>query len=432
MKKRISLLFTFVIIGFPLFASIITLSESDAVNLALNQNYELKSSFIDLQKTEDQNNNSWNVMLPDFSIEGSVTNSNAIFGSSNGDYLKITGSLSSSVTLNKYDKYYMEYDKLNYESELLNYEDDQKSLEVEVQKAFYYLLANKQSLDIQKMNLDLALKRWEQMQSKYDNGLASELEVLETQSTYENLKPSYTTAYNSYQTQLMNFKSFLGIDLDQDIELNGDLDVEILDLDADALISTFLNNRIDIQNAQKAIDLKTSLYDIEKASDMTPSLALSFDYSYYNSDLLDSDWSDSASVSATISIPLNGFIEGSEEDIAISNAQRSIEQSQLSYESAVEDAQMEIKTLVMEIEGYKENIDICEIAMDISQKTYDATEEAYNLGATELLNLTEAQTTLFSAKQDLLTSQYNYLSAVFDLEKALNASVDEIKSILEL
>ncbi|MDC7236495.1 MAG: TolC family protein [Sphaerochaetaceae bacterium] len=432
MKKRISLLFTFVIIGFPLFASIITLSESDAVTLALNQNYELKSSLIDLQKVEDQKKNSWNVMLPDFSIEGSVTNSNAIFGSSNGDYLKITGSLSSSVTLNKYDKYYMEYDKLNYESELLNYEDDQKSLEVEVQKAFYYLLANKQSLDIQKMNLDLALKRWEQMQSKYDNGLASELEVLETQSTYENLKPSYTTAYNSYQTQLMNFKSFLGIDLDQDIELNGDLDVEILDLDADALISTFLNNRIDIQNAQKAIDLKTSLYDIEKASDISPSLALSLDYSYYNSDLLDSDWSDSASVTATISIPLNGYIEGSEEDIAISDAQRSIEQSQLSYESAVEDAQMEIKTLVMEIEGYKENIDICEIAIDISQKTYDATEEAYNLGATELLNLTESQTTLFSAKQDLLTSQYNYLSAVFDLEKALNASVDEIKSILEL
>ena len=432
MKKRLSFLFASIIISVPLFASTLTLSESDAISLALNQNYDLKSSLIDLLKVEDQKNNSWNVMLPDLSLEGSVTNSNAILGSSDDDYIKITGSLSSSVTLNKSNKYSMDYDNLEYEAELLNYEDAQNSLENEVKKAFYYLIANQQSLEIKEMNLDLALKRWEQMQSKYDNGLASELEVLEAQSTYENLKPEYTTAYTSYQTQLMNFKSFLGIDLDREIELEGDLDVEILDLDADTLISRFLNNRIDILNAQKEIEIQNVLYNIERSSDLSPSLDLSFDYSYYNSDLLDDDWTDAASITATVSIPLNGYINGSEEDIAISDAQRDVEIAQLSYEDTVEDAQKEIQTLIWEIESYKENIEICELAIDISQKTYDATEEAYNLGATELLNLSEAQATLFSAKQDLLTSQYNYLSAVFDLEEALNASIDEIKSISKL
>lgn len=429
MKKRLSFLFASIIISVPLFASTLNLSEDDAINLALNQNYELKSSLIDLLKVEDQKNNSWNVMFPSISVDGSISSSNAILGSSDSDYLKLTGALSTSVTLNKSNKYSMEYDDLAYESELLNYENDKKSLETEVKKAFYYLLANKQSLEIEKMNLDLALKRWEQMQSKYDNGLASELEVFETQSTYENLKPSYTSAYNSYQTQLMNFKSFLGIDFDQEIELEGDLEVEILDLDADTLISKFLNNRIDIQTAQKEIDLKNASYNIEKSNNLSPSVTLSFDYSYYNSDILDDDWTDSASLSAGISIPINGYIDGSVEDISVTNAKRSIEQAQLSYEDVVEDAQREIKTLVMEIQGYQENIEICEIAIEISQKTYDATEEAYNLGTTELLNLTEAQTTLFSAKQDLLTSQYNYLSAIFDLEQALNASVDQIKSI---
>jgi outer membrane protein TolC len=129
---------------------------------------------------------------------------------------------------------------------------------------------------------------------------------------------------------------------------------------------------------------------------------------------------------------LNSYIKGSEEDVAISDAKKSVEQSQLNYKSVVEEAKKEIKTLVLEIQGYQENMEICKTAIEISQKTYDATERAYELGTTELLNLEDAQNTLFSAKQDLLTSQYNYLSAILDLESALNASTDEIKAAIQI
>lgn len=410
------------------------LNEDSAVNLALNQNYELKSSLIDLQKAEDQNNNSWNVMLPDFSVNGSVNNTNGVFDSSVDNNLTLTASLASSVTLNKYDRYYMDYDELTYESQSILYSIDEATLKTDVKKAFYYLIAHKQSLELTEMNLELAKKRWQQMQTSYDNGLASELDVLEAQSTYENLKPDYSTANTAYKTELMEFKSLLGLDLNQEIELEGDLNVEVMDLNDDSLVSAFLSNRLDVESAEKSIEVEQTLLDIEKASNISPSLNLSFDYSAYNSDssIFTTDWTDSASITATISIPLNSYIKGSEEDIAISDAERSVEQSKLNYQNIVEEAAKEIKTLVLEIQGYQENMEISESAIEISQKTYDATEEAYNLGTTELLNLEDAQNTLFSAKQDLLTNQYNYLSALLDLESALNASKDQIKSVIEL
>jgi len=432
MKRHLSILLLLICGASAIAADPLILDEDGAISLALKQNYELKSSLLDLEKAEYQNDNSWNVMLPDFSIEGSVSNTNGVVDSSVDDEFSLSGSLEASVTLNKYDRYYMEYDELTYESQALLYATDEAELKTDVKKAYYYLIANKQSLELTEMNLELAKKRWQQMETEYKNGLVSELEVLEAQSTYENLKPDYTTANTQYKTEMMSFKSLLGIDLDQEVELEGSLDVEILTLDDDSLVSTFLANRLDVESAEKSTEVEQSLLNIEKATDLSPSFTLSLDYTASNSDLFDTDWTDSASITATVSIPLNGYIKGSEEDVAISDAEKSVEQSQLNYKNIVAEAEKEIKTLVLEIQGYQESMEINQTAIEISQKTYDATEKAYELGTTELLNLEDAQNTLFSAKQDLLTSQYNYLSAILDLEEALNASADEIKAVTKL
>lgn len=432
MKRHLSILLLLICGASAIAADPLILDEDGAISLALKQNYELKSSLLDLEKAEYQNDNSWNVMLPDFSIEGSVSNTNGVVDSSVDDEFSLSGSLEASVTLNKYDRYYMEYDELTYESQALLYATDEAELKTDVKKAYYYLIANKQSLELTEMNLELAKKRWQQMETEYKNGLVSELEVLEAQSTYENLKPDYTTANTQYKTEMMSFKSLLGIDLDQEVELEGSLDVEIMTLDDDSLVSTFLANRLDVESAEKSTEVEQSLLNIEKATDLSPSFTLSLDYTASNSDLFDTDWTDSASITATVSIPLNGYIKGSEEDVAISDAEKSVEQSQLNYKNIVAEAEKEIKTLVLEIQGYQESMEINQTAIEISQKTYDATEKAYELGTTELLNLEDAQNTLFSAKQDLLTSQYNYLSAILDLEEALNASADEIKAVTKL
>jgi len=432
MKRHLSILLLLICGASAIAADPLILDEDGAISLALKQNYELKSSLLDLEKAEYQNDNSWNVMLPDFSIEGSVSNTNGVVDSSVDDEFSLSGSLEASVTLNKYDRYYMEYDELTYESQALLYATDEAELKTDVKKAYYYLIANKQSLELTEMNQELAKKRWQQMETEYKNGLVSELEVLEAQSTYENLKPDYTTANTQYKTEMMSFKSLLGIDLDQEVELEGSLDVEIMTLDDDSLVSTFLANRLDVESAEKSTEVEQSLLNIEKATDLSPSFTLSLDYTASNSDLFDTDWTDSASITATVSIPLNGYIKGSEEDVAISDAEKSVEQSQLNYKNIVAEAEKEIKTLVLEIQGYQESMEINQTAIEISQKTYDATEKAYELGTTELLNLEDAQNTLFSAKQDLLTSQYNYLSAILDLEEALNASADEIKAVTKL
>lgn len=430
MKKTVYLFLIMVAIVQFGVAEPLELNEDLSVEMALEQNKSLKASFLDLEKSENQKDNSWNVLLPDFSLNGSVAGSDSVLNGSSLDTedLTLSGSIKSSVSLNTSARYYMDYDTLSYESQFILYQIDEQELKVAVKQAFYYLIAYKESLDLEAKNLELAKKRWLQTKSNYQNGLSSELEVLEAQSSYENMKPSYTDIKTTYNTKLMSFKSLLGLDLEQEITLEGELSPEIIDFNATNLVKNFLPKRLDVQNALKSIQTEEALLAIEKLNDRTPNVSLSVDWSESAYDMNNIDWSDDVSVSASISIPLNGFIPGSEESIAISNAQKSVEQSYLNYDDVVDNAEQDIRTLIMELDGSKEQIEIGETNVEISQKTYEMTEDAYNKGTKELLDLVDVQNTLFSAKQDLLQSNYDYLSTLLDLEYALNASTEEIKA----
>jgi outer membrane protein TolC len=409
----------------------LVLTENLSVEMALEQNKALKASLLDLEKSEDQKNHSWNVLLPDFSLNGSVSGDDSVLNGSSLDSedLTLSGYFESSVSLNPSARYYMKFDKASYESQCILYQIDEQELKVEVKKAFYYLIAYKESFDLEAKNLDLAKKRWLQTKNNFQNGLASELEVLEAQSSYENMKPSYTEIKTTYKTKLMSFKSLLGIGLEQEISIDGELSPEIIELDSNQLLKNFLLKRLDVQNALKSIQTEEALLAIEKFDDRAPELSLTLDWTNSASDMNNLNWADDASISASISIPLNGFIPGSEESVAISDAEKSVEQAKLNYADVVDNAEQEIRTLIMDLDGSREKIEITQANVEISQKTYEMTEDAYNKGTKEILDLDDAQNTLFSAKQDLLQSKYDYLSGLLDLEYALNTSTDEIKTI---
>jgi outer membrane protein TolC len=126
-------------------------------------------------------------------------------------------------------------------------------------------------------------------------------------------------------------------------------------------------------------------------------------------------------------MPLNSFIPGSEDALNIKDAAREVEQAQLQLQETMDSAEQNIHTLVMQLDGYLENIEITAFSVELAQKTYKMTESAYEFGTKELLDLEDAQNKLLSANEDLLQSRYSYLSGLIDLEYALNSTLEEIK-----
>jgi outer membrane protein TolC len=409
------------------------LTEDLAVSLALGQNLSLKSSLLDLESSQESNENSWNVFLPDFTVSGGTTRSEELFtvdSSQDDDSWTVWGSVDASLTLNYAAIQAMDADQLSYDSQSLSYETAKNQLISSVRKQFYYLLANKENLELVKKNLDLAEKRYIQTKTNFENGLASELSVLESRNSYESIRPSYTNTKTSYETQLMSFKNLLGLDLNQEIDVTGSLDTPVLDLDASSLINKFMAKRLDVQSAVKNLDIQENLKEATNFSKRTPSISLSGDWSNYTYDTSDLDWNDAVSLTLSLSLPLNGFIPGSEDTLEINDTAREVEQARLQLQEIMDSAEQDIHTLVMQLEGYLENIEITAFSVELAQRTYEMTESAYEFGTKELLDLEDAQNKLLSANEDLLQSRYSYLSGLIDLEYALNSTLDEIQGEL--
>ncbi len=411
---------------------VLVLTEQDAVDMAVGRNLSLQSARLDVESSEEAVKNSWNVVLPTFSASAGVSRSGAVFTDplpTASDTWGVNTSLSAELGLNATALFSIEGAKLSDQTRHLSYEMEQTMLIINVKKQFNYLVANKENLALQEKNLELAEKRYEQTLVNYENGLASELSVLEARNSYESMRPAYTNTKTAYETQLMAFRKMLSIDLEQEVDVEGFMEFSPLDLDAKKLIDTFMMNRFDIQLAIKTMDVDENILSMTKTGSLTPSLILSGSWSSNAADAGDPDWIDSASVSAMVSLPLNGFIPGSSENLDIRDAERSIEKARLSLEDTIEGAEQDIRSLLMELDGYRENMEITGLSVELARKTYEMTEEAYRLGTREILDVEDAQNKLLSANQDLLSSRYSYLSGLLDLEYALNASLDEIRAV---
>lgn len=422
------------ITGFIYAEEPLTLTEEKAVELGMTQNLSLRSSSLDYQNSEEEKNNRWNNFLPSFSASAGVSRKDEFLSTetmqTSGDPWSMSFGGGISLPLGLTNFYSMEASSLGYEAQSIVYENTQKTLEASIRKQFKYLLASEENVLLKLKSIDLAQKRYEQALVNFQNGLVSELNVLQAQNSVELLKPAYQDVKTAYENQLMAFQNLLGMDLSQRIELQGDLTVTQIELEAQLLIDTFLTGRLDVQSSQKNREILENKEKLLKAGKMAPSLSLSAKWDNGITSLSEEpSWSDSATISAYLSVPIDGFIPGSSDRTSINSAGRNVEKSSIQVENTMNNAEQEIRSLIMTLEGAWTNIETSELSVELAKKTYEMTEAAYSQGTSELLDVEDAQNKLLSAHQDLLLSKYRYLAGILDMELALNADINSVMEI---
>lgn len=407
------------------------LNEDEAVKIGLNQNIDLKKTLISLNTSKQQADNSWNNYLPDFTLTSKIARSEEFLTvdstNTSTDPWSMTLYGGISFTLGFDDFVDAAADEIDLKIQQLDFETTEKILEVNIRKQFKYLLASKENLALQQSNIALAQKRYDQAKINYSNGFISELSLLTTQNSVESLKPTYQDADTTYKQNVMSFQNLLGLELGQEIELIGNLDVEYYSLNPIYLIESFLNKRLDVSSGLLDIESEKNDLASTKASELLPTLTFT---TYWNNSIStlfdDPDWSDSTSISATLTIPINGFIPGSSENLSIKEDEQSVEKYELALDNTRNSAEEEIRSILMELEGAWANINTTQLSVELAQKTYEMTEESFQKGSSEILDVEDSQNTLLSTKQDLLLSKYTYLASLLDLEYAINTDITKV------
>jgi len=318
---------------------------------------------------------------------------------------------------------------LDYNAGKLDFEKASKEMEVNIRKQFWLIKALQAGVELEKKNLETLQKRYEQTRINYENGLVPELAVLSAQVSLENKRPSLSQQESELENTLAYFKFLLGMEQSDGLELDGEMELEIAEYDSEELISQHLNQRLDVQQINQQIGLVENGKDITALYSRTPTLSLGFQWGSQVSDPFESgswdDWMDNYTLSATLAIPLDGFIPNSKKDLEISGMKDTLDTLDLTRKQVYENAIIEITNLVRKLENSKKKLDAYAYNVELAEKSYRLNSEAYDLGTVELLDVEDAQDKLFQAQYAVLFEKYNYLSAQLDLNLALNREITE-------
>lgn len=442
----------------------LTLTVEDAVSYALTNSKSLKSSQIDLEIKKRAKMYSWNVFLPSLNVSGTMsrTTRNSTYESGKSAIIQAArlssleqgyplpssaydtlieqagfedtetlhwaavGNVSAQLNFNLAMIQSMSASRANYEAGLISWEQTCKDTEMNIRKMFYGLLLMEENLKIQNELMDSAKARWQQSEINYKNGLVPQLSALNAQVAYENKKPAILELTQSLKQQKDTFAFLLGIPYGREINLVGSIDTRFVKVNADELVQKYAEENLDVKALKKNIELLKISLNASRLSTFTPSLSVSYGWQPVVAQI-DTNWLDTyidnGSFSATVVIDVMKMMPFSANMQSIKDTKQNLAKAELGLSQLLQNTEIQIHTLVDKLNKSEASIKASQMNIKLAQKAYDMTVRAYNSGTQELLDVKDSENSLSQARLGLLNEKLNYISALLDLENAINVKL---------
>lgn len=412
-----------------------------AVELALANNLGLQSESIDLGIKKRNSENAVNSLIPTVDVGGSLIRTNKVTTVSglalaapnvvvpysfDAPQWHAAGSISAELTLNAGLFEAMKALKLNYSAGKLSYEKAKSQLERDVRKTYYSILLMKERITLMEGNLAAAERRVQQADANFRAGLVPELTVLQARVAAANLKPTLEEMRNGLQTYLASFAMTLGLPRGTDIQLAGMTESEPIGLDGEKLIAQAGSSQLDILTLQESIAALESQRKATFYKVYTPSLMLHWDADPtftgdpWKDSWFNKDWEQNSGMfRATIAFRLNGLLPFSSEAAGIKELDDNLQKLNINLAQAVRGMELEIDSTLLKLEKSRTSTAALALNVELAERAYKLSEDAYRAGAKDLLDVENAELALQQAKLDALQEKFNYITGLLDLEYAV-------------
>jgi multidrug efflux system outer membrane protein len=404
---------------------LLILSLEDAVSRALDSSLNLKQSLIDLSIADYSSKRLWAEIFPTISgtgglnyQAGNVSRDGMKFEDSNFSY---STSFGLTLNFNAGVPYAMKLLKLAYQTQLLSYEDASRQIEIETAKSFYTLIAGRENLTQLEEALKLAEQQFEKNQTAFGSGIIAERTLLQSRLSVETAKYNLSTAQTTYDNQMNQLLTSLGIPQGIPVVLEGSFVIVQIDEDPEELIREYLPRRPDIVKQRQEIERLEYTEKRGALSAKAPSLSLQVQWrGGSGTGGISADFTDSVSGSASISIPITPWIPGTTGAQQIRSAGANVEKARLELQNIEDSASAQIRSYTVNLRNSWKSLEIARLRVSIAERTYELTEQGFRNGAVDFLDLESVRNDLASARQQLLERERDYQITTLDLAKALN------------
>ena len=295
----------------------------------------------------------------------------------------------------------------------------------DVKVAFNNLLLEREVIKVYKISVEQLQSLKKQVEDKYNNGAASEFDLLRAKVSVANEKPLFVAARNSFDIQLAAFIKLINIDNDK-IILDGALVYEPIELDIKRFRNAAFHNRPLLMAMKDSVGFKKERVTIAGAS-LKPDLSFFANYSGANSYQFVSfedewEWHWNIGVSLTWNIMDWGLTRG-----AIKENRLEYEKSLTDYEDIKSYVKLQVQQAYLKLKHSQESIKAGKGSVALAEKALKIAEARYKSGLGDYLEFSEANLALSRAKLLMLRAINSYKNAVAELEYAIGLSIKKIR-----
>jgi len=293
-----------------------------------------------------------------------------------------------------------------------------------IRKAYYGALMAKEVVQVYQENYDNAILNFNNINSKFEQGVVSEFDLIRADVNAKNIKPNLTQAQNAFNLATLSLKALMGVDMDQDINISGNLFAYEQSIYGELLrIDTSLDNnsdlkKFDIQNEQ----LKKTL-ELYKAQYL-PTVAITGNYIYMsmnnNFRFGDYRWNPYSTVGLSVSIPI---FDGFRKINNVKQTKASMKQMEWQREDIVRNLKLAINSNLNNMTNYVEQMFSTKDVFEQARKGYEISTKLYDTGMGTILDVNSAQLGLMQARLAFTQAIYNFLASKADLDKTLGVEI---------
>ena len=384
---------------------ILILDEEKAVRIALKRNWDVLIKDEKLKEAHAQLLKAWSTIFPQISGFASYQKYN--------DH--------PFITYEDNQGYGVNIDQIIFNLEIFNTirkassffksakEEKREQLNAiifEVKKAFLYSLIAQKSLEVTQNALNLARKYLKTTKIRFENGEASDYDVLRAEVEVKNLEYKFLKAKSVYETSLNYLKLLLGINPQEKLKIKGKVEFKRFKKDFTHLVKSALGKRPLIKAIEfKEESLKHNLRAVE--SEFFPSLVLNFQDMANEKEAFAFDrkkYEDYWMLTLRLNFPI---FEGGLRFFKVKEAKSQLKQIKLLKEKIISGIKIEIKNALFNLESAKKEVDATQSNVEDAKRMYEIIYKRYLEGEASYLDILDARNTL-------LASQLNNLQALFD------------------
>lgn len=318
--------------------------------------------------------------------------------------------------------------RLNFEGAKESFASAERSLIIRVVEAYFAVLQARDSLENSLARRESIERQLQQTEQRYEVGLTAITDVLNARATFDNQEVDLNAARNTLDTAFLTLKRLTGQPIQQLARLTDDYPIENPDPNnEDYWVDYALRNNPQVLSAERSYSIARWNHWSTLASWLPiPTINFSTRYSYSESAIINPfneidtgfDRIDE-SIGTTYSLNIGFAIPGGRAFSQNKVSALGREQSRLQMINQRLTVEEQTRTQFRNVVQIVLQLEALERSLESSRASLEATEKGYEVGTRNIIEVLNAQNSLFSTELNYQNTIHRYITSMLRLKETV-------------